>query len=172
MFLLKTVEPSQASGKIAEVYNIFPKEIGVPVPMQLLSASPGLLERQMEFIKYYREHPKLSFQLLASIRYVVAMRAGHKSCEDLNAGMLTRIGLSSEELAELGASKALKSLEEQEAAMFSFVVAAVEKPEEVTADKLDVLRKFGYSDSDILDALSHGANMRTAAITYKAFVRD
>lgn len=41
MFLLKTVKPEEATGEVAKAYGVFPKEVGVPAPMQLASASPA-----------------------------------------------------------------------------------------------------------------------------------
>ena len=71
MFFLRTLEPGQATGKTAEIFKAF-EQVGIPEPLKLLSASPGLLERQFGMIEYFRGHPNLSPQLLASIRYVVS----------------------------------------------------------------------------------------------------
>jgi|GEM_PF-4887482 len=43
MFLLETIKPGEATGPVAEAYSIFPPEIGVIPPLELLSASPGML---------------------------------------------------------------------------------------------------------------------------------
>jgi alkylhydroperoxidase/carboxymuconolactone decarboxylase family protein YurZ len=39
----------------------------------------------------------------------------------------------------------------------------------VTAARLDALRALGWSDGDILDALSHGATMSASDILINAF---
>ena len=172
MFLLDTVAPAEATGKTAEVYAAFPKEIGVPLPLQLLSASPGLLERQFELIKYYMGHPNLTFPLLAAISYVAAAKAGHTSCVQLNGGMLMKMGMTPDQMAQLADNPQDSPLEERETAMFSLVIRAVDAPSSITAADLDAVRGHGYTDADILDAMAHAANMTAGALLYKTFVRE
>jgi hypothetical protein len=43
MFLLNHVSPEKATNAIGEIYSVFPKEIGPPHTLQLMSASPGFL---------------------------------------------------------------------------------------------------------------------------------
>jgi len=172
MFLLQTVNPAEATGKTAEVYGIFPKEVGVPLPLQLLSASPGLLERQAQMIKYYMSHPNLTFPLLAAIRYAAASKAGHTSCVQLNGGMLLKMGMTPDQMAAMLANPKESPLEEREAAMFSLVMRAVDAPASITAADIDAVRAHGYTDGDILDAMGHAANMTAGALLYKTFVRE
>lgn len=171
MFLLHTVRPEEAQGKVAEIYGAFPKEIGVPLALQLMSASPGYLERQFDVIRHFMSHPNLGFQLLAAIRYVVAAKVGHKACEDLNGGLLLRMGMTPEELAALLSDPAKSPLEEREAALFAFVLRAFEEPASVTAADVEALRGLGYADSDVFDALAHAAGMQAGSVMYKAFAR-
>ncbi len=172
MFLLNTVEPAQATGKIAEIYSIFPKEIGVPLPLQLLSASPGLLQRQAETIKYYMSHPNLTFPLLAAIRYVAATKAGHTSCIQLNGTMLLKMGMTPEQMAKMFEDPKESPLEEREIAMFTLVLHALDAPASVTAADIDAVRSHGYTDGDILDAVGHAANMTAGAVLFKTFARE
>ena len=57
MMLVRTVEPGQATGAVAKVYAAFDRAGAVPLPMQLLSASPGLQDRQFALLNYYLSHP-------------------------------------------------------------------------------------------------------------------
>lgn len=172
MFLLNTVSPDQASGKTAEVYSMFPPHIGVPTPLQLLSASTGLLERQANMIKYFMGHSRLTPGLLASIRYAVAAKTGHKACEILNKGILKMMGMDEKEIEKLPMSPASAPLEESEEAMLAFVLRAFDAPSTVTAADIEALSAKGYQDGDILDALYHASGMLAGSVLYKAFVRE
>jgi len=171
MFLLKTQNPESATGKIAAVYSVFPKQVGVPIPLQLLSASPGILERQAEMIRYFMGHPRLTPGLLAAIRYAVAAKTGHTACEALNQGMLKQMGMTEEEITSLPMSPATAPLEETEEKMFLFVMRAFDDPASVTQADIESLRQAGYTDGDILDAMYHASGMLAGSVLFKAFVR-
>jgi alkylhydroperoxidase family enzyme len=172
MMLLRTVEPGQATGSVAKAYAAFDQAGEVPLPIRLLSASPGLQERQLALVGYYMSHPRLGFALLTAIRYVAAELSSHDACVAFNRGLLTRVGMSSEEIASLARGERAVALEEREAALLAFVRQALRAPQSVTAQEVEALRQLGWSDSDILDAVAHGTNIVAASALHKAFVRS
>ncbi len=169
--LLRTVDPGQATGTVARMYAAFDRVGEVPQPMQLLSASPGLQERQFALLGYYLSHPKLTTPLLAAIRYVAARLSCHDSCVAFNGGLLARMGMSAEEIEALAGGDGPIALEEKEAELLAFVRKALAAPESVTAPELESLRRSGWSDGDVLDAVAHGANLVASSVLHKAFVR-
>lgn len=171
MFLLKTVSPDGAAGKVAEIYSIFPKQIGVPLPLQLMSASPEMLGRQTEIIKYYMSHPKLSFPLLAAIRFLSASECNYGFCISFNKNILMAQGMSESDVEAMIQDPETAPLEDNERAMLKFVVAAVRSPNEVQHSDIEKLRDMGWTDTDIYDAVAHGANMVGASIVNNAFTR-
>jgi hypothetical protein len=171
MFLLETQNPQTATGATAQVYSIFAR-MGVPVSMQLLSASAGILARQAEMINYFMAHPRLSPGLLAAIRYAVAAKTGHTACEILNHGLLEKMGLSDEEIKSLPEAGQSAPLEETEEKMFQFVMRAMGEPASICQADIESLRQAGYVDGDILDAVYHGSGMLAGSVLFKAFVRD
>ncbi len=172
MMLLQTVEPGQATGTVARVYAAFDRAGEVPLPMRLLSASPGLQEQQLALVSYYMSHPRLGFALLAAIRYVAARLSCHDACAAFNGRLLERIGMSPDDIEALRRPGAPAALEEREAALLAFVRQALTAPEAVTGDGVESLRRLGWIDGDILDALAHGANLMAASVLHKAFVRQ
>jgi alkylhydroperoxidase family enzyme len=170
--LLNTVAPEEATGSVAAAYGIFPKEIGLPVGMRLLSASPELLEGQVAYIKHSMRHKGLSAPLMAAIRYVSAQKSGHKACISLNSGMLQRMGMETVEVEALLENPAAAGLEPREATMLEFVLQALDAPGSVDKQVIEKLRSLNYSDADILDALNVAARMHAASILYKALVRE
>ena len=166
MFLLNTVAQGEAQGKIKEAYDMF--QGPVPAPLLLLSASPGMFERQVGYIQYYMGHKALSFPLLAAIRFISSDECGHEFCQDFNRKFLLQIGMSNEEIDAMKADPSTAPLEDKERAMLVFVARALKAPKSVTQADVDALRAEGWADSDILDALSHGANMIASAVIFNA----
>lgn len=171
MFLLNTVKPGEAAGQVAEAYKLFPPPRGVPLPFELLSASPGLLTLQAGKTSYFRSHPQLSAPLLAAIRYVAAVKSGNTVCTAINSGILARMGASADSLDKL-ASEEDSVLEPREAAMLAFVTKTLEAPGAISAADIEALRERGYADSDIFDAVEHATTMVATSVLFKAFVRE
>ncbi|EPR37096.1 hypothetical protein dsx2_1039 [Desulfovibrio sp. X2] len=171
MFLLDTQTRETAQGTVAEIFNAIPAQIDIPVPLQLMSASPGLMERQMQTIGYFRGHDRLSPALLASIRYVVSERIGYAPCSIFNAALLRAQGMSEAEIASLSCKPSETPLDETEAALLAFVTKSMEAPESVTRADIDALIEMGWRQSDILDAATQASNMMAAAHLNRVFVR-
>ncbi len=170
MALINTVQPEQAQGAIKEGYDMFMERVGIiPKPIELLSASPALFELQLRKVHYFSQHPKLSFALLAHIRYLVSRNLNYRFCTDLNKYFLKKQGLEEEDLRRMETDPSQSLLEENESAMLAFVVKAVKSPASVTAEEIERLRELGWQDSDIMDALSHGAGMIEHAIMAQVF---
>jgi hypothetical protein len=168
MFRLKTIAPDQASGEMAQAYSVFPPQVGVPLPLQLMSASPQIAILQSGFIKYFMGHPNLNFRLLALIRYLAAADQGYAFCTGFNGNMLKMTGLDDVNLEAIAEDPATAPLEPKDQAMLVFVAKALRTPDQVEDADIQPLRDLGWADSDIFDALFHGAAMRTPAVLMKA----
>lgn len=178
MYSIAYVTPDKATTapeSVRQVYAAFEgKEI--PEPLQLLSASPTLLEQKFANIHYYMSHETLSYPLLAAIRYSVARNRKYACCTDFNDALLQRCGMTTADIdamynyAEGYNAETLDSgLEDRELKLVRFVVMAVKQPETVATNDIETLRIEGWSDRDIFDALAHGANMASASIIDTAF---
>lgn len=165
--LLKTVAPDQAAGRLKEIYDFFPSELGVPKTLQLYSASPELLERQLGFISYFRGHQRLSSGLLAAMRYSVAVKSGHAACEAFNRKLLGKMGLEEQEISQLPGNADHKALEPKEQALLDFVLKALDAPATATREDIDALLKQGYEESDVLDAMVMAGNMVSSSLVWK-----
>jgi hypothetical protein len=173
MTLIKTVEPEKAQGQVKEVFDTLQENIGmVPAPMQLASASPGLLNLRWQYLQYYSQHPTLGFGLLSSIRYLVSQQINFAFCTSLNKNFLMQQGMSEKDIKELEKDPSQAPLEDHERAMLTFVIKAIEAADAVTQQDVDQLREMGWADGDILDALEHGTNMIGSSILMKAFKMD
>ncbi|GBL45540.1 hypothetical protein SFMTTN_1350 [Sulfuriferula multivorans] len=171
MPIIQTVASDQATGKVAEIYRQIEKAFGrVPNALQMSSSSPGMLEQQWQSIGYYMNHPTLGFPLLTMVRMLVSQENHCDYCVGFNAAMLiNQCGLTPEQVALTKQNPAQAPLADKDKAMLLLVLKAVSTPEAVNAVDLQKLRDLGWSDGDILDAVSHGARNKAADIIFNAF---
>ncbi len=173
MALLNTVPKEEAEGIVKEGYELFMKRVGsIPKPMEMLSVSPVLFELQFRRIQYLSQHPNLSFSLLAHIRYLVARNLSYQFCTDFNKHVLTKQGLSEEDFQRMEKDPLQSLLEDHEKAMLNFVVRCVKDPASVTREDTENLKKMGWEDRDLVDALAQGASMIDHAIMMEVFQMD
>jgi len=173
MSRITTQTPETAEGPVKEAYEAFQKHIGtIPRPMELLSASPGLFELQHKRIQYYSKHPTLSFPLLAHIRYLSAHNLNYSFCMDFNKMMLKKQGLTDKDIKKAESDPANALLEENETALLCFVIKSIKDPSSVTDDEFTELRNLGWTDRDMVDALSQGVSMIDHSIMMQVFQMD
>ncbi len=173
MTLIQTVSPEDAEGNVKKGYDLF-KERGVeiPAPLRLISASPEYFKLMIQRNQYYMNHPNLSFPLLAHIRYFVSSRLDYGFCRMFNKKLLIMQGVSEEDFEKMGNDPEKSLLEENERLMLSFVLRAMDDPDSVTAEDMEKLRKAGWKDSDVFDALAQGVGMIDHNIFMRVFKPD
>jgi hypothetical protein len=173
MAIIQTVSPGNAEGETKKIYDMMIQNVGVvPSPLQLVSASPGILHLSWESIKYYSQHPTLGFALLSTIRFLVSKHLNYVFCTDFNKTILMKQGLSEGDIEEMINDPQKAPLEDKERAMLSFVLKAIKTPDAVDQQDMDQLHDLGWTDRDILDALAHGTNMVGSSILMKTFKMD
>ena len=173
MALIKTETPETAQGVVKEAYDMTLEKFGIiPKPLEMMSASPGLLELAMRRVHYFASHPKLSFTLLTHIRYLVSCNLNYSFCADLNKMILKKQGLEEADFQKMEADPSESLLEENESAMLAFVVNAAKAPSSVKAEDIERLRELGWDDRDMVDALAQGVSMIDHAIMMEVFQMD
>jgi len=163
--------PEKATGHVKEIYDLFPPELGPPVSLQLISASPEFMSSQFEVMKYFANHKTLSFPLLTAIRFMAADASDYDYCVAFNRNILVASGASEEEVSAILNDPDNAPLEDMEKAMLKFVTQAIKKPESVDKNDVEDLYAYGWGDPDILDAVAHGAFMRCHGTLMKAFIK-
>ncbi len=171
MALIRTRTFEEAEGAVREMYAFMREKAGmVPRPLEMMSSSPALFEATSRTMGYFMAHPRLSFLLLAHIRLVVSFNHHYPYCIDLNSQLLQHVqGLSAGEVATVRVDPGQARLDNRDKAMLVFVHKAVTAPEEVEAADVERLRGLGWTDADIFDATSYGANMVSSGILFHAF---
>lgn len=171
MPLIQTISKEDATGELAKLYGLIEK-MGRNVGSNalLFSSSPELLRQQLMFVSHYMNHPTLSMPLLASIRIMVSNAEECNFCIDYNTAMLINMaGWSYEQIQLMKQNPKNANLDERESAMLLFVLKGLRNAHGVNADDLDILREMEWSDTDMLDALNHGARMLATDIVFNAF---
>lgn len=171
MPLIQTISPEKATGELATLYTAIEAMRGtVGNNAQLFSVSPELLRQQMDFIKFYMNHPSLSMPLLAAIRIMVSSGEECQFCIDYNTGMLINLaGWTFDQVTTMRKDPKSANLPEREIAMLLFTLKAVRNAHGVSANDLDSLREMEWSDSDILDAVNHATRMLATDIIFNTF---
>jgi hypothetical protein len=170
MAMLETNNPKDLHEKAEELTSSFLSNMGyLPAPLVMLSASPDLLESLCYTLNRYRPHPRLSMEVLASIRYLVAVDEELESCEEFNRDNLTWMGMTEEELAAMRDDPRKAPMEPRDQSLLAFVMGALRNPGNVDPAALEELRAQGFTDADVLDASFHGADLIGKARLVKAF---
>jgi alkylhydroperoxidase family enzyme len=171
MPLIQTIAPKDAAGELAKLYTIIEAMRGsVGNNAQLFSVSPELLRQQMDFIKFYMNHPTLSLPLLAAIRIMISSGEECQFCIDYNTGMLINMaGWTFDQVAEMRKDPNSANLPEREKAMLLLAIKAVRNAHGITANDLDTRREMGWRDGDILDAVNHATRMLATDIIFNTF---
>lgn len=81
-------------------------------------------------------------------------------------------GLSPEQVAATRRNPADAPLPEKDKTMLLFVLRATSTPKAIDKADMDRLRAMGWNDSDIVDAVYHGARNVGADIVFNAFKVD
>lgn len=171
MSILKTVKPEDATGEVAAIYAQMKEAMGrVPTSFQLYSTNPTLLKQQWDYIGTILRHPTLSMPLTASIRMLVSQANDCSYCIDMNSGMLMNMaGWTPEQVAATRSDFKNSPLSAKEKAMLGLVLKQTRDAKNVTAADLQAARDAGWSDSEILDAVHHGARMVAGDILISGF---
>lgn len=171
MPLIQTIAPEEATGELAKLYKLIEAMWGtVGNNAQLVGVSPELLRQQIDFIKFYRNHPTLSMPLLAAIRIMVSSGEECQFCIDYNTGMLINLaGWTFDQITAMRNDPNAANLPEREIAMLNLAIKAIRNAHGVSANDLDTLREMGWSDSDILEAVNHATRMLATDIIFNTF---
>ncbi len=173
MGLITPVDPQQAEGEMKEAFNFFKEAIGtIPAPMAMFSVSPGVFKIQMQSLNYFMNHPRLSFALLSTIRYVVAKTYDYQFCTHFNKGFLEKQGLTEEDIERIDDDPESAPLDDKDRAMLAFVAKAVKSSDAVSKADMDRLHELGWTDQDVLDAMVHAGTMIASSVLMKTFKLD
>ncbi|MCG6553272.1 MAG: hypothetical protein L7F77_13185 [Candidatus Magnetominusculus sp. LBB02] len=170
MPLLKPVSPEEATGKTAEIFEVVKGMMGrVPNAMQLYAVSPAVLEGTFNSMGYFMNHPTLNQGFLTFLKMLVSVGTNCAYCIDMNKSRLIQSGIDIAAINDTIKDPKNAPLPANEKALLLFVLKAVKNPHSVTGGDVDELKKLGWSDRDIFDAVMQGAQMTAFDIILDTF---
>jgi hypothetical protein len=128
-----------------------------------------MLDMMWQSIQHYTQHPNLGFDLLSTIRYIVAQHCDYAYCTHFNLKLLKMQGLSDEDIKKIEKDPLQAPLDDKDRTLAAFVMKAIKTPDAVNKADVDKLHDLGWADADIVDAVTHGTNMVGPSILMKTF---
>lgn len=169
MFRIAPRHPRAAAKAADELAASLAEGSEAPATLRLLAASPGLLAAKAAVLRYYAEHPRLGFELLAAIRHLAARSLGASSSGEDSRSALLACGLSRRDIAALPEQG--EAFFDAEAALLRFVCKAMRGPGRITDRDVAALRVLGWDDATVLDALAHAADAHGTELLVAALRR-
>jgi len=166
MSLINTVNPENET---KETYDMLLNMCGeIPKPLELFSVSPGLLKLRRNLLEYYISS-NLGSSLLTFIRHLISTNCESGACSIFNAGLLKAGGMTDSDLGAIQKDTDKAPLEDKEKKLLSFVLSAVNDPDNTSQTDIDQLREMGWKDQEIFEAVHQGTDMVLVGNMMKIF---
>lgn len=105
--------------------------------------------------KYLLDETSLSYDIKESIALLISVENGCKMCVDVHKGIAKMLGLSDERIEEVLQGVDAIHTSDAEKALLNFCIRASKKDNyKVLKDEIDALKDFGYSDTQIIEAVA------------------
>ncbi len=151
MPILKSVDPSSATGKTKELLDFVQQRTGrIPNMVRLMANSPAVLGAYLSFAGAFRDAT-----LSAEIRDVIAVAVAEAAGSDYTLSAvwaLARSGGCSED--ELAAARRAESTDPKAAAALHFAARVVAQRGRLPTSEVGALREAGFSDGEIAEIIA------------------
>jgi alkylhydroperoxidase family enzyme len=163
--------PAGSEEQVAAIFEAIEERVGfVPDGLRLYSISPPLLETFVSNVGYFSMGgTELPPALTAMIRYQISWNAGCSFCVDMNEGFLTGMGMDLDTIRASRNNPDAVPLNEKEKALLKLAIKSVHAPEAISKINLDEVRRLGWSDRAIFDAVAQAANNRAFNYVLRTF---
>jgi alkylhydroperoxidase family enzyme len=171
MSLITTVDPQQAEGSVARIYNEVQEMFGyVPNGLKLDSVDPERMEHHWGGILATLNHPTLSQTFFTCARYLISEAERCEYCIGINAGMLINMhGVAPEVVSGMVEDPTLAPLDEKEKALLLFLLRMTEDSNSSSPKDMEALKGVGCSEREIYDAVSSAAQMAAGDMVLNVF---
>lgn len=144
----------------------------VPPHFELFATiNPKRFQMFLEEMNYFIKHPHIHPDLFAMIRFYISAQNNFKYCYDFNHALLLQRGYSSDGLHGLEVSVEALPLDTEHQALFAIAVEAISDSDSLTYEKIEALKKLGWSDADLYDVIDHGASMFKFSKVLRAYMK-
>jgi len=159
MVWIRTIEPEDADGRLAEAYDWQARKLGRPTEFtQLGSLAPEVVHARLILYRASENVPsRLSAEQKLLISYLTSILNLTPHCASLARTQLCATGL--EALVRALDRCEYDALAPADAALARYVEKVTLRPGEMCAEDVDALRAVGFDDLDILDANNQCAHL-------------
>ena len=133
----------ESTGQLGEIFKL------LAIDEKIYFATDVMIQ------KYLLDETTLSYDIKESIALLISKENGCKMCVDVHKGIAKMLGLSEERIDEVLEGVESIHTSEEEKALLNFCIKASQKDNyKILKDEIDALKEFGYSDVQILEAVS------------------
>ncbi len=172
---LITPKPPEGEEEFVKLMCNYAEEVMgfLPDPLLVMAMSPKILQEFAEFLSGYESHPRLSSNLLAVLRYLVAAQNNCKYCVTTSeAIMISQMNIELDDLRNAQIDPSSFPFKEKEKTLLLLVLKMVLEPDEVEKDDLEKAYKQGWTDRDIYEAANYAVRNLAVDLLLKAYKID
>jgi len=167
MFIIET-NPAPQTEVLLKRVN---RAIGhIPPHFKLFATvNPKRFEMFLNEIFYLAMHKTINPDFFALLRFYIASQENFAYCIQFNKALLLKKYYSLETITALAKDTNAFPLDAKHKALFDATVQAVYQPTTFNRERINILKTIGWSDSDIFDAIDHGAFLFKFSKILKAY---
>ena len=133
----------EKTGKLGEIFKL------LAIDEKVYFATDVMIQ------KYLLDETSLSYDIKESIALLISVENGCKMCVDVHKGIAKMLGLSDERIKEVLQGVDAIHTSDAEKALLNFCIRASKKDNyKVLKEEIDALKEMGYSDVQIIEAVS------------------
>jgi uncharacterized peroxidase-related enzyme len=157
---IRTFEPEDADGRLAEAYQWQARKLGRPTEFtQLGSLDAGLVDARLRLYRASENVPsRLSLLQKLLISYLTSILNATPHCASLARSQLCGVE-GGARLVQALDGRDYAALSAQDGALARYVERLTLRPGEIVEDDIAALREQGFDDLDILDANNQCAHL-------------
>ena len=133
----------EKTGKLGEIFKL------LALDEKVYFATDTMIQ------KYLLDETTLSYDIKESIALLISLENGCKMCVDIHKSIAKMLGMSEERIEEVLQGVDVMDSNEAEKALLNFCIRASKKDNyKVTKEEIDNLKKLGWSDVQIVEAVA------------------
>ena len=145
----------------------------LPDPLLVMAMSPKILQEFAEFLSAYESHPRLSSELLAVLRYLVAAENDCKYCVSTSeAIMISQMNIELDDLRNARDDPSMFPFPDKEKTLLLLVLKMVLKPDDIEKSDLEKAYAEDLSYTDIYEAANYTVRNLAVDLLLKAYKID
>ena len=133
----------EKTGQLGDIFKL------LALDEKVYFATDGMIQ------KFLLDETTLSYDTKESIALLISIENGCKMCVDVHKSIAKMLGMSEERIEEVLQGVEAITTDEKEKALLNFCIRASKKDNyKILKEEIDALKEMGYSDVQILEAVS------------------